>query len=143
MNIFRTRSRKLLLIGGLVLLAALLAVPTALAFEGREGDTVTIEADEVIEDDLYIAAGEFTLDGTVKGDLFVVGGILEINGTIEGDLVAAGQSIAINGTVEDDARIAGYALTIDGDVADDMIAAGFSVEHEPEATAGGDLLSVG
>ena len=139
----RSRSRKLLLIGGLVLLVALLAVPTALAFEGREGETVTIEADEVIEDDLYIAAGEFTLDGTVKGDLFVVGGILEINGTIEGDLVAAGQSIAINGTVEDDARIAGYALTIDGDVADDMIAAGFSVEHEPEATAGGDLLSVG
>jgi len=143
MNVFRTRSHRLLRIGGLVLLVALLAVPTALAFEGREGDTIIIEADEVVEDDLYIAAGEFTLDGTVKGDLFVVGGILEINGTVEGDLVAAGQSVAINGIVEDDARIAGYALTIGGDVADDLIAAGFSIEHEPEASAGGDLLSVG
>ncbi len=140
MNRLNTRVRRLLVIAGIVLLATLLAVPAALAFEGREGDVVVIEADEVIEDDLYVGANEFTLEGTVKGDLIVGGNIITINGTVEGDLWAVGQTVIVNGTVGDDARIAGYALTVGGDVADDLIAAGFSLETESESAIGGDLL---
>jgi cytoskeletal protein CcmA (bactofilin family) len=134
------RGRRLLVIAGIVLLIALLAVPAALAFEGREGDVVVIEADEVIDDDLYVGAGEFTLDGTVKGDLIVGGNTININGTVEGDLWAAGQTIIVNGTVADDARIAGYSLIVGGDVADDFLAAGFSLEQESESAVGGDLV---
>lgn len=140
MNRLNTRVRKLLVMAGIVLLATFLAVPAVLAFEGREGDVVVIKADEVIEDDLYVGANEFTLEGTVRGDLIVGGNIITINGTVEGDLWAAGQAITINGTVGDDARIAGYALTVSGDVADDLIAAGFSLETESESAIGGDLL---
>ena len=143
MNRFRTHSRRLLAIAGMALLAILLAVPTTWAFEGRGGDTVVIKADEVVDDDLYVGAGQFTLDGTVKGDLFVAGGTIQINGTVEGDLVAAGQSVVVNGTVKDDARIAGYALTIGGQVGDDLITAGFSLENKPGSSVGGDLISVG
>ncbi len=143
MKTSRTRNRRLLAVAGIALLVALLAIPTVWAYEGRGGDVVTIGADEVIDDDLYVTAGEFTLDGTVKGDLFVAGGILEVNGVVEGDLVAAGQSVAINGTVGDDARIAGYALAVEGEVKDDLIAVGFSMEQEAESTAGGDLLYLG
>ena len=99
MNRLNTRVRKLLVIAGIVLLATFLAVPAALAFESLEGDVVIIEADEVIEDDLYVGANEFTLEGTVKGDLIVGGNIVTINGTVEGDLWAAGQTIIVNGTV--------------------------------------------
>lgn len=137
------RTRKLLVIAGLTLVAVVLTVPAVWAFEGQGGDVVTIGADEVIDDDMYVGAGQFTLDGTVKGDLFVVGGIIEVNGTVEGDLVAAGQSVVVNGTVADDARIAGYGLLVSGDVADDLLAVGFSLEHESEASAGGDLLFAG
>jgi len=140
MDRLRIRSRRLLVVAGIVLLSLLLAVPVAQAFEGRGGDVVTIAADEVVDDDLYVAAGEFVLDGVVTGDLFVVGGTIEINGTVEGDLVAAGQNVVVNGAVEDDARIAGYALLVGGEVADDLIAVGFGLELEPEAEAGGDLL---
>jgi len=143
MNSFSRRGRRLLAIAGVALLAILLAVPTAWAFEGRGGDVVVIKADEVVDDDLYVGAGQFTLDGTVKGDLFVAGGTIEINGTVEGDLVAAGQSVVVDGTVEDDARIAGYALTVGGEVADDLIAAGFSLDNKSRSKVGGDLLSVG
>jgi cytoskeletal protein CcmA (bactofilin family) len=128
---------------GLALLAVLLAVPTAWAFEGRGGDVITIGADEVIDDDLYVGAGEFTLDGTVKGDLFVAGSTIEINGTVEGDLVAAGQTVVVNGTVEDDVRIAGYSLVNGGQVADDLLTAGFSLENKSGSSVGGDLVSVG
>jgi cytoskeletal protein CcmA (bactofilin family) len=128
---------------GLILLVALFAVPTARAFEGRGGDIVIIGADEVIDDDLYVAAGEFTLDGTVKGDLVVVGSTLTINGAVEGDLIAAGQSVIVNGSVEDDARVAGFALTFQGDVSDDVIAAGFSLEGREDSSIGGDIIYAG
>ena len=144
MNSIISRGRKLLAAAGLAVLVVLLAVPTtAWAFEGRGGDVGVIKADEGIDDDLYVGAGQFTLDGTVKGDLFVAGGMLEINGTVEGDLVAAGQSVVINGEVQDDARIAGYALIVGGQVGDDLITAGFSLDNKGRSEVGGDLLSVG
>jgi len=134
------RARWLPAFAGLILLLALFAVPTAQAFEGRGGDSVTIRSDEVIEDDLYVAAGEFTLDGTIKGDLIAVGGTVRINGTVEGDLIAAGQSVLINGSVGDDARIAGFALAVQGDVDDDVVAAGYSLEVGAESSIGGDVI---
>lgn len=140
MNKFNAYGRRLLAIAGIALLAALLVVPSVQAFEGRGGDTVVIKAGEVIDDDLYVAANRFTLDGTVKGDLVVVGSTIEINGTVEGDLIAAGQSVIVNGTVEDDARIAGYALTIDGQIGDDLVSVGFSLDDKSGASVGGDLL---
>lgn len=137
------RMRNYLLLTFLVLLVGVMIVPSVRAFEGRGGDVVVIEADEVIEDDLYVGAGEFRLEGVVEGDLVAFGGTITINGTIGGDLIAAGQSVVINGVVEDDARIAGYALAVTGEVADDLIAAGFSLEHKSASTVGGDLLYAG
>ncbi len=142
MNLDR-RARWPLALIGLVLLGVLFAVPRVRAFEGRGGDVVTIGADEVIEDDLYVGAGEFTLEGTVEGDLIVFGGTLTINGTVEGDLIAAGQSVTVNGTVADDARIAGYALVVQGDVSDDVIAAGFSLDGREGSAIGGDVVYAG
>jgi cytoskeletal protein CcmA (bactofilin family) len=125
----------------LALLTFSLATP-ALAFDGRSGDTVVIGADEVIDDDLYVGANEFVLDGTVTGDLIVAGSIITINGTVEGDLWAAGQVVIINGEVMDDARIAGAGLQLgsNAQVGDDLLAAGASLETQSGSTVGGDLL---
>ncbi len=125
----------------LTVLAFGLATP-ALAFDGRSGEKVIIGADEVIDDDLYVGANEFVLDGTVTGDLIVGGTVITINGTVEGDLWAAGQVIIINGTVMDDARIAGAGLQLgpDAHVGDDLLAAGASLETQTGSMVGGDLL---
>lgn len=127
---------------GLVCLALVVLIPPAQAFEGRAGDTVVIAAGEVIDDDLYVGAGSFTLEGAVKGDLVVVGSTIEINGTVEGDLMAAGQSVTVNGVVMDDARIAGAVLTLRGNaqIADDVIGAGYSLETQAGSSVGGDLV---
>ncbi len=124
------------------LLFLILAIP-AQAYDERSGETVVIKADEVIEDDLYVSAGKFTLDGTIQGDLVVTGGIITINGTVEGDLIAAGESIIINGTVMDDARIAGAALQVGekGKVGSDFIAAGASIETKKGSEIGGDVVA--
>lgn len=112
------------------------------AFESRDGDKVVVGADEVIEDDLYVGANEFILDGTVKGDLIVGGSIITINGTVEGDLWAAGQVIIINGVVMDSARIAGAGLQLGDDarVGGDLLAAGASLETKAGSAVGKDLL---
>jgi cytoskeletal protein CcmA (bactofilin family) len=129
----------------LICLVLFTLAPTTLAFEGRGGDTVVIGAGEVIEDDLYVGANTFTLDGTIKGDLIVFGSTIEINGTVEGDLIAAGQTVVVKGTVADDVRIAGMALTLDSDaqVGDDVVAAGFSIEGKKGSSVDGDFFCAG
>lgn len=136
---------KFLAIFSLIALFMMAIATPVLAFDGRGGDVVVIEADEVIEDDLYVGAESFTLEGTVKGDLFVAGSTIVINGTVEGDLVAAGQSVVINGVVTDDARIAGAGLQLgkDATIGDDLIAAGASLETRPGSVVEGEVVYMG
>ncbi len=115
---------------------------SAMAFDGRSGENVVIEADEVIKDDLYVGATNFTLEGTVKGDLFVSGETIVINGTVEGDLFAAGQSVVINGTVTDDVRIAGAGLQLGEKavIGGDLLGGSASMEAKKGSVVEGDFL---
>jgi|JFJP01.1.fsa_nt_gi cytoskeletal protein CcmA (bactofilin family) len=126
----------------LIALLALAFAAPAKAFDGRAGENVEIKADEVIEDDVYVTANEFVLEGTVKGDLVVFGSTIIINGTVEGDLIAAGQTITINGTVTDDARIAGAVLQLGKTavIGGDVVAGSASLEAEAGSTIEGELV---
>ncbi|GAB4545000.1 MAG: hypothetical protein Fur002_18710 [Anaerolineales bacterium] len=136
-------SRKLFSIFALLAIFSLIFVAPARAFDGRNGETVTIAADEVVDGDLYVNANQFTLDGVVKGDVIVFGTVIVINGTVEGDLIAAGQSVVINGNVGDDARIAGAILLV-GDhasVGGDLVAAGASLEAKQGSAVEQELVA--
>lgn len=126
------------------ILALTIATP-ALAFDGRAGDTIVIEAGEVIEDDLYISADEFTLEGTVNGDLIVFANTVYINGTVNGDLIAAGNTIVINGTVTDDVRTAAAAIQFNEKsvTSGDVIAASASLETKTGGSIAGDVIYAG
>ncbi len=134
--------QRIFAIFSLTAMLVLTSITPALAFDGRGGDVIVIKADEVIEDDLYVSAGEFTLDGTVKGDLVVAGELIVINGTVEGDLIAAANSIVIEGTVLDDVRIAGAALQLgdEASIGGDLIAAGASLEVKRGSLVTNDVL---
>ena len=135
-------SRKLFVISVLIAILALTFAAPAYAFDGRNGDKVTIAAGDVINDDLYITANEVVVDGTVNGDLIAFGNTITVNGTVNGDVIAAGQTVVINGKVSDDARIAGAVLYI-GDkasIGSDLVAAGYSVETRQGSTIGQDVV---
>lgn len=138
-------SLKWISVFALLVVFTLVFVPTAYAFDGRQGENLVIGKDEVINDDLYIVATNFVLDGTIKGDLIVFAQTITINGTVEGDLTAAGQSVTIYGKVMDDARMAGAALTLgpQAQVADDLITAAYSLEAKAGSSVGGDQVAVG
>ena len=124
------------------MLLALAIAPTVSAFEGREGDRVIIEKDEVIDDDLYIGAETVVVDGVIKGDLYVGAQTVTINGTVEGDLVAFAQSVVINGTVGDDLRSSAAAIQLgpDAKIGDDLLFGGASLETQSGSLVSGDLL---
>lgn len=135
----RTRN----LLNALVLLAlALSFAAPAHAFDGRSGDKVNISAGEVINDDLYVAATEFALDGTVNGDVIVGAKIITVNGKIDGNLIAAGQTVVVNGIVTGDILGAGSVLSFgqSAKVGGDLVSAGYSLEIRKGATVGRDAV---
>ena len=100
------QTRKFLFPVALAALLVLTFATPARAFDGRGGDRVVIGADEVVDDDLYVGAEEFVLDGQVNGDLIAAGGTITINGTVDGDLMAAAQTVVVNGEVTGAIRMA-------------------------------------
>ena len=133
--------KKLISVAALAVLLILLVTPAALAMDPREGENVVIGANEVVNDDLYVGATNFTLDGVVKGDVVAVGSTITINGTVEGTLLAAGQSIIINGVVKGTARVAGAAVTLGekARIGGDLLSAGYSLETKAGSAIGGDV----
>jgi cytoskeletal protein CcmA (bactofilin family) len=139
---YSTRGRWLLLLGMVVLLLGLFVVP-ARAAETRGGELVVIARDEIISDDLYVAANTVTIDGTVKGDVVAFASQIIVNGTIEGDLLAAGQGVILNGRVGDDMRVAGQAIVLGpgASVAGDLAIGALSLENKAGSVVSGDLLA--
>jgi hypothetical protein len=134
-NIFRLFSGLLLAI----ILIMLGAMP-ALAFDGRTGETVTIDKGEVVNDDLYMAGGDLVINGIVEGDVFAGGRSITVNGDIKGAATIAGQYITINGSVRDSVRLAGQNITIIGDIGGDAVIFGQTVLIQSGSTIGGDLV---
>lgn len=139
------RASKLFFAFSLLALFLLTFTRTVHAFDGRSGENIVIERGEVIEDDLYITAATFVLDGSVNGDLIAVGQTLTINGEVDGDVLAAAQTVIVNGTVTGAVRMAGALLLVDeqASIGGDLIAAGYSLEVREGSTVGQDLLFTG
>lgn len=118
--------RRSRVVGTFIVLACLLMVTgTAWAAElaPDAGEVYRLEKGQVIQDDLYVSAGEIFIDGTIEGDLVAAGGYVEVNGVVTGDALVAGASVVINGVVQDDVRAAGAAVDIVGTVGGDLLAA--------------------
>lgn len=106
----------------------------------RTGDTVTVEAGEVVGHDLYVTGGDVIVDGTISGDLVVASGSVMINGTVEGDLVAGTGRLIISGEVGGDARIGAGWVTLSGVIGEDLLAGAGQIEITDGAEVGEGLV---
>jgi anti-sigma factor RsiW len=85
--------------------AAVLAVVVALpsighAFEIRRGEgSVTIGADEVINDTVLAMGQTVSVDGTINGDLLAFGQEVTVRGNVTGNLVTGAQRVTVEGTI--------------------------------------------
>jgi cytoskeletal protein CcmA (bactofilin family) len=118
----------------------LLGVPAAFAADFRGDTSITIGADEVIDDDLYLLGTTIIVDGTVNGDVFVLGTSIEINGTVNGNVSLAGESVSILGDVSDGARVATNDFSLAGSIGKDLVLLSNSGVIESGGFVGRDLI---
>ena len=116
------------------------AAPAAAA-DIRPGDTITVGANETINDDLYAFGNAVTILGTVRGDVIAAGATVTIDGTVTGSVEAAGNSVTIRGPIGGSVRIAGNTLAIDGRVTGDVLAAGSSLTVGSSGRVGRDIVA--
>ena len=109
----------------------------------RSGETITVEANQVIEGDFYGFAQSMTLSGASEHDVYVAGGTVTVNAPVAEDLVIVGGSAQVHGEVGDDVRIIGGEVTLAQSVTNDVIVLGGTVHILSTATIGGDLIFLG
>jgi hypothetical protein len=106
----------------------------------RSGDTVIVPSSETVPGDLYIFAGNATVNGTVGGDLVVFGGQVTINGTVNGSITSASGSLLLGGATRGALRAAGGQITIDGTIGKDLAIAGGQLVLSSASKVGQDVL---
>lgn len=126
----------------LPILALSLIGPAPIASVATAG-TVIVQADRVIDEDLYAAGTSVIIEGTIRGDLIVLARQVDVRGVVEGDLlgVAFDIDIDVEGRVGGSVRAVAWDVTIKGQVGDDLLAVSRHVELD--GGVGRDFLMVG
>lgn len=101
-----------------------------------------IEADEIIDDDLFISGEIVEINGTVNGDVFAGGSVVTVNGTINGSLVTGSQVVHINGEVTGSVYAVSMTITLGSEakIGRNFYFGGFNLTAEPGSYISKDLL---
>lgn len=135
------RTRKLGLATVVALACALaLTVPVAAhAMVLRQGQDVTVRADETINDDVYAFGSNVSIDGLVNGDVIAAGQTVVVTGHVTGGVFGAGQVVRVTGPVGGSIRAAGQSVDVAGRVGNDAVLAGQTVTVGAGSTVGRDV----
>ena len=106
----------------------------------RSGDTITIESNEVINEDLYLAGDTIVVDGTVNGDLWAAGKNVTINGRVANSVYAFANRVVVLGDVGRGVKAFGKSVRIAGNVDGDLVVAGKEIKIDSNAKIQGDIL---
>ena len=114
---------------GIILGFLIISKTSAATFLSQEDSNASINIfqNQIINDTLFAAGNEVTIDGIVKGDVVSGATKITVNGTIEGNLIAGASDIIINGTVERNVYSGSQNLTINGSVNKEVFAGASNV----------------
>jgi len=128
---------------GIVILVLALVPVLALGATMKAGEEVAIPKGNDVEGNLYVAAGNVSINSIVSGDLYTAGGNVLITENVSNDIVVAGGSVTILGDSGDDVRVAGGNVLVVGNVGGELIAAGGSITVASDVSVGGDVVTAG
>jgi hypothetical protein len=129
---------RLIVIFTFILLITFGMIKPALAIEND--DDGYIPADQVVDDDLLISAGNVIIDGTINGDAIVSGETVTINGNINGNLIVNGGLIEMNGTVKGSMASFGQKLIVNGLLDGSLYSTGVELILNPAARISRNIL---
>jgi hypothetical protein len=97
-------------------LAGALVVPAS-AMERRNGQIVTVGANETIQDSLVVTGETVNVDGNVEGDLILFCRQATVRGKVQGNVISFTRTAQIEGEVGGSAFTFGQWVTVRGQVA--------------------------
>jgi cytoskeletal protein CcmA (bactofilin family) len=126
----------------LTVLALLLfgAAQSGFALIARSSESIQISADEVLDEDLYLAGNSISVEGTVRGNLYAAGQTVAVSGNVSGNVVVFSQKAVLSGRVGEGVKAFGQSVTVSGDVAGDVIVAGNAVYLDKTMKLDGDAI---
>lgn len=125
----------------LILFLSLASLPkVGQAFTVKNTQVYNLPAESTLNDNLYLAGNDLSIDGKIDGDLKFIGSNLTINGEVNGDIIGIAENININGKVNGNLRIAGEQININGQIIKNADMAGSKVNLASSASIGKDLL---
>ena len=130
-------------LGSLVLVAGLATPAEAIDIRKGGSGSVSIEADEIIDDTLVVFGNVVRVDGMVTGDLIVFARSIDVQGTVGGDVFIFGQSIEIDGDVGGGIAGFGQLIRVEGTVGQSVFGFGQSIFFGRDASIEGDLTTFG
>lgn len=139
----RAQTVKKTLVFSAVILLVLFSSSSLFAFMARRGGSVSVGPSEVIDEDLYLAGDDITVEGKVNGNLFCAGRTVKVLGSVKGSAWLAGNRVLISGEVSDGVKAAARSFTLEGGVGGDLIAAGGEVFLRKGSAVKRDLVVAG
>ncbi|KPJ63020.1 hypothetical protein AMK68_04255 [candidate division KD3-62 bacterium DG_56] len=129
----------------LLAVALAIAIPAApsAAMVARSGDRVTVDADEVIDDDLLATGMSVDIKGQVTGDVIAFAQTVMITGPVGGSVMAAARTVTIEGPVEGSVRAAGESVRYRAPVGHNVLSAGSTIDVEEGCQIGRDAHLAG
>lgn len=109
----------------------------------RSGETISIDATQVLQGDFYGMAQKVSISGIAEHDVYVAGLNVTINAPIQQDALIVGGTVQIHGEVGDDVRVLGGEVTIGERVKGDVVVYGGTLHILSTAHVEGELIFSG
>ncbi len=116
-----------------------LSLPAEAAVIVTDVDRYVLSKDEVLDNDLIVAANTIRIEGTLDGDLFAAGQSVIVDGHVTGDVFAFCQRVEINGQVDGSVRSGSQFLDLRGSVGRNVTSGGEKIELHPEGAVTGSV----
>jgi len=109
----------------------------------RSGESISVDASQVLKGDFYGFAPTVTISGSAENDVFIGGGTVTINAPVAEDLTVVGGVVQVHGDVGDDLRIVGGEVTLAKAVKGDVVVVGGTLTILSTGSIEGDVLFMG
>lgn len=107
------------------------------------GAEIFLIQEEAINQNVYIAGGNVTLDTPVSGDVTIAGGTVNIKNTVNGDVMIAGGTVIIDSTVTGDVRVIGGTVILNSTIHGDFASLGGNIITKESSVIRGQALLIG
>jgi cytoskeletal protein CcmA (bactofilin family) len=136
------RSRLHLSAFPLLIVLLTLSLPS-LALDRRQGEFVTVAANETVDDTLVATGNTVVVEGVVNGDLLVFAQTLEVRGNVRGDVVSLAKRTVVSGTVEGRIFNCSRSMELDGELGHSLYNWGQSLRVDRRAHVGEGIVAGG